>query len=384
MSDLDWGLTDEQRMLKETARRIAKEKVEPRAEEIDRTGEFPYDLRDILIENGFLGMMIPEQYGGLGSSLFDCCLVVEELAHYDSSCCGLIMNQGLAIYPIIMAGTEEQKQKWLPGFASGEYFGAFGMTEPGAGSDASMMRTTAIANGSNYVVNGSKCFCSQANLADVICLCAKTDPEAGNKGISCILLEKGTPGYEVSLIEDKIAPKGSPTNQVFIEDCRIPKANLVGKEGQGLPLAMKALDRGRILIGAMAVGLAQGALNKAAEYGKSRETFGKPIVYHQGIQFKIADMVTEIEAARQLVHKAAGTVDHNCPQYARFGAMAKCFATDVLMKVSIEAIQIFGGYGLCKEYQIEKYMREGKVCQIVEGTNEMQRMVIANEFLRGR
>ncbi len=384
MGNLDWELTDEQRMLRETARRIAKEKVAPRAEEIDRTGEFPWDIRDILIENGFLGMMIPEEYGGLGSSVLDCCLVTEEIGHYDSSSCGLILNQGLAIYPIIMAGTEEQKQKWLPGFASGEYFGAFGMTEPGAGSDASMMRTSAVPDGKYYVVNGSKCYCSQANLADVICLCAKTDPSAGSKGISVLLLEKGTPGYEVSLIEDKIAPKASPTNQVFIEDCRIPKENLVGKEGQGLSLAMNALDKGRILIGAMAVGLAQEALNMAVEYGKSREAFGKPIIYHQGLQFKIADMITEIEAARLLVYKAAGTIDHDCPQYARFGAMAKCFATDVLMKVSIEAVQIFGGYGLCKEYKIEKYMREGKVCQIVEGTNEMQRMVIANEFFRGR
>lgn len=384
MNDLDWELTEEQRMLRDTARRIAKEKVAPRAEEIDRTGEFPWDIRDILIETGFLGMMIPEEYGGLGAGVLDCCLVTEEIGQYDTACCALILNQGLAIYPIIIAGTEEQKQKWLPGFASGKYIGAFGMTEPGAGSDASMMRTTAIQHGDHYTVNGSKCFCSQANLADVITLLAKTDPDAGGKGISCLLLEKGTPGYEVSIIEDKIAAKGSPTNQVFIEDCRIPEENLVGKKGQGLSLAMKALDRGRILIGAMSVGLAQGALNMAVEYGKTRETFGKLIVYHQGIQFKIADMLTEIEAARQLVYKAAGTIDHNCPQYVRFGAMAKCFATDVLMRVSIEAVQIFGGYGLCKEYQIEKYMREAKVNQIVEGTNEMQRIVIATEFLRGR
>jgi alkylation response protein AidB-like acyl-CoA dehydrogenase len=247
-----------------------------------------------------------------------------------------------------------------------------------------MMRTTAMLKDGYYTVNGSKCFCSQANLADVICLLAKTDPDAGSKGISCLLLEKGTPGYEISLIEDKIGSKGSPTNQVFIEGCRIPKENLVGKEGEGLSLAMKALDRGRILIGAMAVGLAQGAVNMAVDYGKDRMTFGKPIVYHQGIQFKIADMVMEIEAARQLVYKAAGMIDHKSPQMARFSAMAKCFATDVLMKVSIEAIQIYGGYGLCREYHIEKYMREAKTCQIVEGTNEMQRITIANEFLRGR
>ncbi len=384
MNELDWELTDEQRMLRNTARRIAREKVAPRAEEIDRTGEFPWDIRNIFIETGFLGMMIPEEYGGMGAGVLDCCLVTEEIGQYDTACCALILNQGLAIYPVIMAGTEAQKRKWLPGFASGEYIGAFGMTEPGAGSDAGMMRTTAILNGDHYTVNGSKCFCSQANLADVISLLAKTDPAAGNKGISCLLLEKGTPGYEVSMIEDKIAAKGSPTNQVFIEDCHIPKENLVGKEGQGLSLGMKALDRGRILIGAMSVGLAQGALNMAVEYGKTRETFGKPIVQHQAIQFKIADMVTEIEAARLLVYKAAGAIDHNCPQYARFGAMAKCFATDVLMRVSIEAVQIFGGYGLCKEYQIEKYMREAKVNQIVEGTNEMQRIVIANEFFKGR
>jgi len=216
--------------------------------------------------------------------------VARVVGHFDAACCGLILNQGLAMYPLILGGSEVQKQRWLPGFASGKYIGAFGLTEPEAGSDASMIKTTAVLNDGYYIVNGSKCFCSQANIADVISLLVKTNPDAGNKGISCLLLEKGTPGYEVTLIEDKIGVKGSPTNQVFIEDCRIPKENLVGKEGEGFTLAMKALDKGRILIGAMSVGLAQEALNMAVQYGKKRVAFGKPIVFHQGIQFKIADM----------------------------------------------------------------------------------------------
>lgn len=379
-----YELTEEQQMLKDTARRVAREKIAPRAEEIDRTGEFPYDIRQIFNDLGFLKMMIPQEYGGTGSSLFDTCLVVEEIGHYDTGCAGLIGNQGLSIYPILMGGTDAQKKKWLPGFASGEYFGAFALTEPSGGSDVSTMRTRAVADDTHYTVNGSKCFCSQANIADVISLFVKTDPDAGNKGISCLLLEKGTPGYEVNLIEDKIGAKGSPTNQVFIENCRIPRENLVGKEGGGFALAMKGLDHGRILIGAMCVGLAQEAFNMSVEYGKERVAFGKPIVYHQGLQFKIADMAMKIEASRELVYKAAWMADHNKPEKTKFAAMAKCFASDTLMYVSIEAIQMFGGYGICKDYHIEKYMREGKTTQIIEGTNELQRIVIASEIIRGR
>lgn len=379
-----YELTEEQAMLQDLARRVAKEKVAPRAEEIDRTGEFPQDIREIFNEIGFLKMLIPKEYGGTENDLFDICLVVEEIAHYDVSSCSLIMNQGLAINPIIMEGSEAQKRKWLPGFASGEYIGAFGLSEPGGGSDVAMMRTHAVVDDTHYTVNGSKCWTSQGNLADVICLFVKTNPEAGPKGISCLLMEKGMAGWEASLIQDKIGAKGSPTNQVFIENCLIPKENLVGKEGGGLALSLKALDHGRILIGAMCVGLMREAFNMAVEYGKERVAFGKPIVQHQGIQWKVADMAMKLEASRELVYKAAWLVDKGKTGKSKFAAMAKCFASDSLMSVSVEAIQMFGGYGICKDYHIEKYMREAKVTQIVEGTNEMQRNFIANEVLRGR
>jgi alkylation response protein AidB-like acyl-CoA dehydrogenase len=381
---MPWELSEEQLMLRDLARRIARERIAPRAAEIDRTGEYPWDIRQVFVDTGLIGMMLPREYGGLGASTFDTCMVIEEIGHYDTGCAGLILNQGLAVQPLVTAGTAVQKQRWLPGFSSGTHIGAFGLTEPEAGSDVSILRTTAVLEGAHYKVNGSKCFCSQANLADVICLFVKTSPEAGNQGISCLLLEKGTSGFEAARLEDKIGARGSPTAQIFLHDCSIPKENLVGRENEGFSLAMHALNHGRPLIGAMCVGLAQEALNRAVDYGKKRVAFGKPIVFHQGIQFMLADMATQIEAARQLVYKAAELVDMGSPALAGYGAMAKCFASDVAMKASIDAIQVFGGYGLLKDYAIEKYMREAKVCQVIEGTNEMQRMTIAHELLGGR
>jgi len=377
-----YGFTEEQEMMRDTARRIAKEKVAPRAAEVDEAGEFPLDIWDLCKENSLLSIPFPQEYGGAGGDLVTFCLVTEELARVDVHTSMIPLSHDLGALPIIVAGSEGIKQKYIPKLATGELHIAFAATEPGAGSDLGSMITRAELQGDHYVINGKKHYISYADIADVLTVFAKTDLDSGVKGISIFVVERGTPGLSIGKKEKKMSIKGSPVCEVIFEDCRVPKENILGKEGSGMRTVMTLLNETRPLIGASAVGLAQGALDYAINYAKEREQFGKPISSFQGIQWMLADMAMEIEAARQLVYKAASLIDQKSSDVPMFSSMAKCFATDVAMKVTTNAVQILGGAGLMQDYPCERMMRDAKQLQIVEGTNQIQRIIIATQLLR--
>lgn len=377
-----YRFSEEQEMLRKTVERLAKEKIAPRAAEIDARGEFPQDIFELLRQNEIIGIPYPTEYGGFNGGTLTFAMVTEELAKVCGSSSMIPLTQDLGAMPIVIGGTHEQKKKYLSPIARGEYHGAFALTETNAGSDVAAMQTKAVREGDSYLVNGRKCFISYSNIADVISLFAKTDPNAGTKGISAFILETKTPGFSIGKVEDKMGFKGVPNCEVILENVRIPKSNLLGKEGEGFKIAMTTLDRTRPLVGAVGVGLAQGALDYAIRYAKERVQFGRPIATFQGLQFMMADMAMQIEAARQLVYKASAMIDEGSSEIAVIGAMAKCFATDVCMKVTVDAVQILGGYGYMKDYPTERMMRDAKMLQIVEGTNQIQRVVIASRILR--
>lgn len=382
-----YQLTEEQEMLQQTVRRLAEEKVAPRAAEIDEKDEYPWDLKELFSQQELLGLGVPEEYGGTGFGLPSVCLAVEEIARASGSAALIIAAQELGLMPVLVAASEEQKKKYLPRVASGEHIIAFALTEPDAGSDAGGMKSTAIRDGDKYILNGSKCFITNGGLADVYTVFAKTDPSKGLKGISAFIMEKDTPGFTVGKKEKKMGIRGSQTCELSFENCPIPAENLLGKEGDGFKYAMMTLDRTRPVVGAQALGIAQGALDYAVKYSKERVQFGKPIATFQGLQFMMADMVTKVEAARQLIYKAAHLIENaaenntSMNEISIFSSMSKLFASDTAMQVTTDALQILGGYGYMKEYPMERMMRDAKITQIYEGTNQIQRVVIAKCLL---
>lgn len=379
---MQYQLTGEQELVRANVRKIAEERIVPRAGEIDKTGEYPWDLLELFKQQDLLGLSVPEEYGGSGADMLTYCLVVEEVARACASTSLIIAAQELGLMPILLGGSEEQKRKYLPKIAKGEYICAFGLTEPNAGSDAGGIRTRAKREGDEYVLNGNKCFITNGGIADVYVIFAKTDSDGGLKGISAFIVEKDTPGFSVGKQEDKMGIKGSATAELILEDVRVPAANLLKREGAGFGIAMQTLDMTRPGIGAQALGIAQGALDCAIAYARERKQFGQNIGSFQAIQFMLADMSTRVEAARQLLYKSASLIGNSkelgvAPsEVTRFSAMAKLFASDTAMQVTTDAVQILGGYGYMKDYPVERMMRDAKITQIYEGTNQIQRVVI--------
>ncbi|ACJ35089.1 acyl-CoA dehydrogenase [Anoxybacillus flavithermus] len=374
---MNFQLSEEHEMIRKMVRDFAKNEVAPTAAERDEEERFDRDIFNKMAELGLTGIPWPEEYGGIGSDYLAYVIAVEELSKVCAST-GVTLSAhiSLASWPIYKFGTEQQKQTYLRALATGEKLGAYGLSEPGAGSDVSAMKTRAVRDGDHYVLNGSKVWITNGGEADIYVVFAVTDPEKKHRGISAFIVEKGTPGFSIGKKEKKLGIRSSPTTELIFEDCRIPKENLLGEEGEGFKIAMMTLDGGRNGIAAQAVGIAQGALDAAVEYAKGRVQFGKPIAEQQGIAFKLADMATAIEAARLLTYQAAWLESNGLP-YGKESAMAKLFAGDTAMKVTVEAVQIFGGYGYTKDYPVERFMRDAKITQIYEGTQEIQRIVIS-------
>ena len=357
---------------------MAKDRLAPRAAERDRVGEFPWDMIELYRENHLLNMHLPTEYGGQGADALSCMLVIEEFATACANSAHALADHWLSLHPLEIAGSEEQKKRLFPDM--GTKLVAFSLTEPEAGSDVLNLTTRAILKGDNYILNGVKCFCTDGAVADYIIVFAKTDPEAGSRGLSAFLVDTKTPGFSIGKIEDQMGMRGTRACELILEDCPIPKDNLVGKEGAGFKIAMQTFDRSRPTDGILAVGIAQGALNYVKEYAKQRVQFGKPIAEFQGIQFMLADMAMGLEAARNLVYRAASLIDEGTPD-SMISAMSNCFATDVAMEATTNAIQVMGGYGYMKDHPVERMFRDAKLMQIVEGTNQIQRLVIARGLL---
>ncbi|MBD3653589.1 acyl-CoA dehydrogenase [Kangiella sp.] len=369
-------LTEEQRMIQDMARGYVQERIAPFAEEWDKNKTFPAEALQGLAELGFYGMLVPEQWGGCEIGYVAAALVLEEIAAGDGACSTIIsVTNSVGCMPILNFGTDEQKEKFLKPLASGEKLGAFCLTEPHAGSDASDLKTKAVKDGDSYVINGSKQFITSGKNGDVAIVFAVTDPSAGKKGISAFIVPTDTPGYIVANIEDKMGQNASDTASIVFEDCRVPAENLLGQEGEGYKIALSGLEGGRIGIAAQAVGMARAAYEYALEYSKERTSFGKPINQHQAVQFKLADMATQVEAARQMVLHAAQLRDNNLP-CLKEASMAKLFASEIAEKVCSDAIQVLGGYGYLRDYPVERIYRDVRIAQIYEGTSEVQRMVI--------
>lgn len=379
---MEYFFTEEQKMIKDLARRVARERILPVAAELDEREEFPAQMREWFGETDLMGVGIPEEYGGLGGGVLETCLAVEEISWACPGVATAYAANWLGIMPILLAGSEEQKQKYVRPVARGEKLAAFCLTEAEAGSDAGAIRTTARREGDFYVLDGTKQWITNGGEADIYTVIALTAPEKGPRGASCFVVEKGTPGLSFGRKERKMGIRASATREVVFTGCRIPASQLVGREGQGFAIALRTLDRARPGVGAQAVGLAQGALDRALAYARQRVQFGKPIITFQAIAHMLADMATQIEAARALVYATARTIDAGVKDFAKESAMAKLFASDVAMRVAIDAVQIFGGYGYMRDYPVEKLMRDAKITQIYEGTNQIQRNVIAQELLR--
>ncbi|MBP1969835.1 acyl-CoA dehydrogenase [Virgibacillus natechei] len=373
---MDFQLTDEQEMLRKMVRDFAVNDVEPTAAERDEEERFDRGIFDKMAELGLTGIPWPEEYGGIGSDYVSYCIAVEELSRVCAST-GVTLSAhiSLASWPLYTYGTEAQKKNFLSRLATGEALGAYALSEPGAGSDVVAMKTTAKEDGDDYILNGSKVWITNGGVADIYIVFAKTDADAKHKGISGFIVEKGTEGFTFGKKEKKLGIRSSPTTELIFENCRIPKENMLGAEGEGFKIAMTTLDGGRNGIASQALGIAQGALDASVNYAKEREQFGKPIANNQGISFKLADMATEIEASRLLTYQAAWLESQGKP-YGKASAMSKLFAGDAAMRITVEAVQVFGGYGYTKDYPVERYMRDAKITQIYEGTNEIQRMVI--------
>ena len=379
---MEYGLTEEQKEIVELTRKIAKEKVLPARAELDEKEEFPWEIMNILADAGLFGIYIPEKYGGLGFGNLENCLAIEEISKY---CIGVSVSfaaSGLGAYPILLYGNEEQKKKYLPPIASGKKIAAFGLTESGAGSDAAAIRTTAVKDGNEYVINGVKQWITNGGEAEIYSVIAKTDKTKGPRGASAFIIEKDTPGFTFGEKEKKLGIRTSATRELVFEDCRVPKENMIAREGMGFIVTMKTFAQTRPGIAIQGVGLAQGALDAVIEYARERKTFGKPIIAHQAVQHMIADMATEVEAARALTYLAARTADNNSKDLSKVSSMSKLFATDVAMRVTTDVVQIFGGYGYMRDYPVEKMMRDAKILQIYEGTNQIQRNVIGQHLIK--
>jgi alkylation response protein AidB-like acyl-CoA dehydrogenase len=375
-------LIDEEKMMIDVVRDLARERVAPRAVEIDARGEFPWDMKELLASQGILGMPFPEEYGGLGSSELSILMVIEVLARACATTALILCVQQLGALPILLAGTDEQKQRFIPNLASGEWLAAYGLTEPGSGSDAGAMRTRAEKRGDVYVLNGMKHFITNAGIAHVNTIFATTKQGRGTRGISAFVVEGDRPGFKLGKIENKMGIRGSQTGELVLEDCEIPAENLLGKEGDGFKIALATLDRTRPGIAAQALGIAQGALDEAVKFAKQRVQFGKPIIENQGIQFMLADMDIQVEAARRLVYHVGEMIDQGATRFSRESAIAKTYASDAAISVTNDAIQVLGGYGYMKEFPAERMMRDAKITQIYEGTNQIQRIVIARALMQ--
>jgi len=377
---LDFNLTEQQKLFQKVIREFCEKELKPIASKIDQEEYLPFDFYKKMGKMGLMGMTVPQEYGGAGIDRVSYTIALEEISRHCGST-GIIVeaHNSLGIGHIYERGTEEQRKKYLPKLTNGEGFAAWALSEPNAGSDAASVQTTAVLDKDEWVINGTKQFITSGDMADVVTVMTKTDKEKGAKGISAIIVEKDTKGFKVGQLEDKLGLRGSHTAELIFEDCRVPKENLIGEKDMGFIGAMDILDRGRTAIGAMSVGIARGALEDSIEYAKQREQFGRPIGKFQAIQWKIADMATEIDAARLLVYRAAFLEDQSLP-FSKEASMAKLFASEIAMRAARNAIQIFGGYGYTREYPVERYFRDIKLCEIGEGTSEVQRMVIAKRL----
>jgi len=383
---MQYELTEEQRILQDMVRRLAREKVEPGAAKRDVEGEFDWKMVDLMRENGLYGIDFPEAYGGSGAGMLALAIAVEELSKVDAACGLLVADHELGSLPIMLAGDEEQKQRFLPKLATGEHLAAFALTEPAAGSDVAGLKCRAVKDGDCYILNGRKNFITNGGVADIITVYAVTDPVGKpHKNAGVFVVEKGTPGFSVGKKEDKLGIRWSDTVELLFEDCKVPAENLLGQEREGFHVMMKTLDFSRPGVAAQALGIAAGALEYATAYAKERESFGKPIIRHQGVGFKLAEMAMRTEAARQLLYKTCALyqgqskdMSRMSPELIRMSAMSKCYCGDVAMWATIEAVQVLGGYGYIKEFPVERMMRDAKITQIYEGTNEIMRLVISN------
>jgi alkylation response protein AidB-like acyl-CoA dehydrogenase len=379
---VDFHFTDEQNQLRRSIREFAEGEILPHAMEWDEVSHFPIEIMPKLAEMGLLGIIFPEEYGGAGLGYIEYVIAIEELSRVDGSV-GIIVaaHNSLCSNHIFKFGSEAQKQKYLSPLAQGKKIGAWSLTEPEAGSDAGGTRTTAKRDGNHWIINGAKTFTTNGHYADVCVAMAVTDKSKASHGISAFIIEKGTPGFKPGKKENKLGLRASDTSEVIFSDCRVPQENLLGDEGEGFTGSLKILDGGRISIAALALGMAQGALDAAIKYAKQRKQFGQPISEFQAIQFKLADMATEVEAARLLVYQAAWLADKNNVRFTRESSMAKLFASEVAVRVANECVQIHGGYGFIKDYPAEKFYRDVKLCTIGEGTSEIQKLVIARQLL---
>jgi len=379
---MDYLLSEESKMVQELARKIAEEKVRPVAAKYDQTEEYPWEVIKVIAEAGLFGLFIPEQYGGMGVNVLNLCIATEELSRACGGIAVCYAASALGTFPIVLFGNDEQKQKYLPDLASGKKVAAFAVTEPEAGSDASAIKTTAKKEGDHYVLNGLKHFITNGGDAETYVVIAMTDKTKGARGASAFIVEKGMKGFTFGKKEDKFGIRASSTRELIFTDCKVPAKNLLYKEGTGFIVTMRTFDMSRPGVAAQALGIAQGALDLAVKYSKERHQFGKPISSFQGIQWMIADAATEIEAARALIYSTARMVDAGKGSVSKESAMAKMYASDVAMKVSVDALQIFGGYGYMKDYPIEKFVRDAKITQIYEGTNQIQRNIIGLQVIK--
>lgn len=379
---MEYYLTEQQKLVKSLARRIAEERILPVRAELDQKEEFPWAIVKDMADSDLFRVFIPEQYEGLGEGSFALCIAVEELSR---ACCGVALTyaaDALGTVPILLYGTDEQKQKYLPDIAAGKKLTGFGLTESGAGSDAAAIKTTATRDGDDYIINGTKQFITNGGEAEIYTIITMTDPSRGSRGSSAFIVEKGMPGFTFGKKEQKMGIRTTATCELVFHNCRVPRDNLLGKEGLGFIITMKTLDVSRPGVGALSVGLAQGALEAAVAYAQERRQFGQPVSAFQAVQHMLANMAMELEAARALVYTAAKTIDSGARDFTEVGAMAKVFATDMAMKVTTDALQVFGGVGYMRDYPAEKMMRDAKINQIYEGTNQVLRNVIASQLLK--
>ena len=379
---MDYFLNEDELEIKELTRKIAEEKIKPVRAKYDEEDSFPWEIVEVFRQTDLFAILVPEEYGGISGKVVDIALVTEELSRICGGIGLSLGGSGLGMYPVMISGSEEQKQKFLPQVATGEKLAAFALTEANAGSDAGGIETTAIRDGDHYILNGTKQWITNGGEADIYTVFVLTDKSKGARGASCFVVEKGTEGFSFGKKEDKMGIRGSATRELVFDNCRIPRENLVGREGNGFMIAMKTLDKSRPMVASQAVGIAQGAYEEAVKYSKERHQFGKPISAFQAVQFMLADMATQIEAARALVMATARMIDAGAKRYAKESAMCKVFASDMAMKVTCDAVQILGGYGYMKEYPVEKMMRDAKITQIYEGTNQIQRSIIASNLLK--
>lgn len=379
---MNWFLTDEQKMIIETAKEIAEKKILPVREKYDREGVFPWDVVKALSEADLCGLYIPVEYGGFGGGVFDLCLAVEELS---KTCGGISLAMAataLGTFPLLLFGSDAQKKKFLPGIAAGTTIAAFGLTEANAGSDALGMRTTAVRDGDSWILNGTKQWITNGENAQVYTVFAKTNAAKGARGLTAFIVEKGTPGFTFGKHEDKMGIRASSTTELIFQGCRVSSEMLLGREGLGAIVAINTLNYSRPGVGAQALGIAAGALDEAVRYSRQRVQFGEPISSFQAIQHMLADMATQVEAARALLYATARNIDAGEKRFAKESAMTKLFCSDVAMKVTVDAVQVMGGYGYMREYPMEKRMRDAKITQIYEGTNQIQRNEIALQLIR--